>query len=205
MILIAETGLLIGIVLPGDSLLFTAGLLCATSRSGVHLSLPLVLGCSIAGALLGAQIGYLLGRKAGSAWGGPTTRASVRTAADRAQRWLQRYGPAKAIVLARFVPGVRTVINPVAGFVHVQPRTFTAAQVGGGLVWTVGVVLAGYALGSRIPSIDTYLLPIIAGVVVLSLIPIAIEVLRSWRRARRQQSRQPGSSAEDPAQPSTEL
>lgn len=102
-------------------------------------------------------------------------------AVQRSRESLGRYGAAKAIVLARFIPVVRTVINPLAGIVGVPPRTFVLAQVGGGLLWTTGVTLAGYALGSRIPSIDTYLLPVIAATVVLSLVPIAVEILRSRR------------------------
>lgn len=185
-IMLLETGLLVGIVLPGDSLLFTAGLLCATTRAGTHLSLPLVLVMSVAGALLGAQIGYLLGRKAGTALLDPGRRPKLQDAAERTQRWLDRYGPARAIVLARFVPVVRTLINPLAGIVRVPVRTFTVAQAGGGLVWTVGIVLAGYVLGKHIPNIDTYLLPIIAVIVIVSLLPIALELIKARRRAPQQ-------------------
>jgi membrane-associated protein len=85
-------------------------------------------------------------------------------------------------VIARFIPFVRTVINPVAGVVNMPQRQFVVAQVAGGLAWSVGVSLAGYALGSRIPSIDNYLLPIVAAVVIVSLVPIALEI----RRARRE-------------------
>jgi membrane-associated protein len=85
------------------------------------------------------------------------------------------------VVLGRFIPVVRTVLNPLAGALEVPVRTFTLWQVIGGLVWSIGVTLAGYALGSSIPSIDTYLLPIIGLIVVLSLLPIALELLRSRR------------------------
>lgn len=94
---------------------------------------------------------------------------------------MQRYGPAKAIMLARFIPVVRTVMNPMAGVLAVPSRVFVPAQITGGLIWSVGVTLAGYWLGSKIPGIDAYLLPIIAVVVLVSLIPIALEI----RRARR--------------------
>ena len=87
-------------------------------------------------------------------------------------------------MIARFIPFVRTVINPVAGVVDMPQRQFLVAQLAGGLVWSLGVTLAGYALGSRIPSIDKYLLPIVAAVVIVSLIPIALEI----RRARREGS-----------------
>jgi len=87
-------------------------------------------------------------------------------------------------VLARFVPVVRTVVNPLAGVLQVPARVFTLWQVIGGVVWSVGVVLAGYWLGSHIRNVDRYLLPIIALIVVVSLIPVALEVLRG-RRGRR--------------------
>lgn len=185
LILLAETGLLIGVVLPGDSLLFTAGLLCATTRSGTHLSLPLVLVASAGGALIGAQVGYYIGRRAGHALLDPVRRPKLQDATARVDAWLTKYGPAKAIVLARFVPVVRTVINPLCGILGVRARTFTSAQVGGGLAWSIGIVLAGYWLGSHIPSIDTYLLPIIAVIVVLSLLPVGLEILRTRRQTRQ--------------------
>lgn len=86
-------------------------------------------------------------------------------------------------MLARFVPVVRTVLNPLAGALGVPARVFTLWQAVGGVVWTVGLVLAGYALGSSVPNVDRYLLPIVALVVVVSLVPLAAELLRS--RGRR--------------------
>ncbi|GAA1236068.1 DedA family protein [Oryzihumus leptocrescens] len=182
LVLFAETGLLIGFFLPGDSLLFTAGLLCTTGAgSAVHLSLGSVVLAAIAGALLGAQTGYLIGVKAGPALLDRPDRPRMQAAVQRARHALDRYGTGKAIVLARFIPLVRTVLNPLAGTVGVPARSFTLWQAGGGIVWAAGVTLAGYALGSQIPSIDHYLLPIIALVVLLSLIPVGVEVLRSRR------------------------
>jgi membrane-associated protein len=184
LILFAETGLLIGFFLPGDSLLFTAGLLCTTSATAtVHLSLPIVLVAAAAGALLGAQVGYLIGRRVGPRLLDRPDRPRLQEAVNRARVALDRYGAGKAIVLARFIPLVRTVLNPMAGTVGVPVRVFTLWQVVGGLVWSVGLTLAGYALGSRIPNVDKYLLPIVALIIVVSLIPVALEVRRS--RARR--------------------
>jgi len=85
-------------------------------------------------------------------------------------------------VLARFIPLVRTVLNPMAGTVGVPVRVFTVWQVAGGLVWSIGLTLAGYALGSRIPDVDKYLLPIVALIILVSLIPVALEVRRSRAR-----------------------
>ncbi|WP_330461362.1 DedA family protein [Streptomyces sp. NBC_00820] len=184
-VLFAETGLLIGFFLPGDSLLFTAGLLCAgASDRGVHLSLGPLLAAAAVGALTGSQVGYLLGRKAGGALLARSRSARLHEGAQRAEELLERYGYAKAIVLARFVPVVRTVLNPMAGALGVPARTFTLWQVAGGLVWTLGLTLGGYALGSSIPNVDRYLLPVIALIVVVSLIPLAAEVLRSRKAAK---------------------
>jgi membrane-associated protein len=185
LILFAETGLLVGFFLPGDSLLFTAGLLCATTATApLHLSLPPVLLAAAAGALTGAQTGYWIGRRVGPRLLDRPNRPQLHEGVARARAALDRYGAAKAIVLARFIPVVRTVLNPLAGAVDVPVRTFTVWQVGGGLVWSLGVTLAGYALGSRIPNVDHYLLPIVAAVVVVSLIPVALEVCRSRARSR---------------------
>ncbi|MGW4565149.1 DedA family protein, partial [Streptomyces sp. NPDC004561] len=101
----------------------------------------------------------------------------------RAEELLGRYGHGKAIVLARFIPVVRTVLNPLAGIAGVPTSVFTLWQVVGGLVWTAGLVLGGYALGSSVPNVDHYLLPLVGLIVVVSLLPLALELLRSRRRA----------------------
>ncbi|MFG2947000.1 DedA family protein [Streptomyces adustus] len=184
-VLFAETGLLIGFFLPGDSLLFTAGLLCTGSADrGVKLSLGPLLVVAAVGALAGSQVGYLLGRKAGGSLLARSRSARLREGADRAEELLERYGYAKAILLARFVPVVRTVLNPMAGALNVPWRVFTVWQVVGGLIWTLGLTLAGYALGSSVPNVDHYLLPLVALIVVVSLLPLAAELYRSRRAAR---------------------
>src|SRR5215475_7055476 len=155
-VLFAETGLLIGFFLPGDSLLFTAGLLCAgSSTSKVHLSLPLVLLAGAGGALLGAQTGFVIGRKAGKPLLDRTRNRFVRDGMQRSEHILARYGYGKAIALGRFIPIVRTVVNPMAGALDLSARTFTLWQVVGGLIWSIGLPLAGYALGSSLGNVDT--------------------------------------------------
>ncbi len=123
-VVFAETGLLIGFFLPGDSLLFTAGVLCTTRPDQkLHLALAPVLLAVVAGALLGAQVGFLIGRQAG-----PRMLTSARPRMQegflRAQGALDRYGAPKAIVIARFIPVVRTVLNPLCGLLEVPARTF---------------------------------------------------------------------------------
>ncbi|WP_421673671.1 DedA family protein [Streptomyces europaeiscabiei] len=189
-VMFAETGLLVGFFLPGDSLLFTAGLLCTGSgQHGVKLSLAPLLVAAAVGALAGAQCGYLLGRKAGGALLARSRSARLHEGAQRAEELLERYGHAKAIVLARFVPVVRTVLNPMAGALGVPARTFTVWQVVGGLVWSLGLTLGGYALGSSVPNVDRYLLPMVAVIVVVSLIPVAAELYRSRRAAKAKEVR----------------
>jgi membrane-associated protein len=181
--LFAETGLLIGFFLPGDSLLFTAGLLCAGAASHKpHLSLPVVLLAGAGGALLGAETGFLIGRKGGRPWLEHTNKRFLRKGAERSEELLHRYGYGKAIVLARFIPVVRTILNPMVGALDVPAKTFTIWQVAGGLVWSVGVTMLGYALGSTIGNVDKYLLPIIAVIVIISLLPLAIELIRNRKR-----------------------
>ena len=196
--LFAETGLLIGFFLPGDSLLFTAGLLCTAGAHSVHLSLPVVILAGIGGALLGAQTGYYIGR-GGRPLIGRSSNRFLREGSARAQHLLSRYGYGKAIVLARFIPVVRTVLNPMAGALDVPVRTFTLWQVVGGVIWSAGVTLAGYALGSTIPSIDTYLLPIIAVIIIVSLIPVGLELLRTRRAARSPDPASGGGGSGGPA------
>lgn len=184
-VLFAETGLLVGFFLPGDSLLFTAGVLAATPASAsVHVPLGWVLLFAVLGACVGAQTGYLIGRRAGPPLFDSAQRPKLRRGRDRAETYLARYGYGRAIVLARFIPIVRTVLNPLAGIVAVPSRVFILWQIVGGVLWSVGVTLAGYWLGSTIHNVDHYLLPIIAAVILLSFIPIAVEVFRSRRPNR---------------------
>jgi membrane-associated protein len=127
----------------------------------------------------GAQCGYLIGRRAGPLLLDGRSRPQLHRGAARAATALNRYGVPKAVVLARFVPVVRTVVNPLAGALRVPARTFAGWQLTGGLLWTTGIILAGHWLGESIPSIDTYLLPVIALIVAASLTPLLIEAYRA--------------------------
>jgi membrane-associated protein len=175
-IIFADTGLLIGFFLPGDSLLFLAGAYSAGSATArVHLNLGLVLVAVIVAAIIGSQTGYLIGRKAGPAlFNRPDSRLFKQRNVARANEVLEQYGTGKALLISRFVPVVRTLINPVAGVLAVPARTFTALNLVGGVLWAGGVTLLGYFLGSAI-NIDHYILPITAGVIILSAIPLVLE------------------------------
>jgi len=182
-IVFAESGLLIGFFLPGDSLLFTTGLLLSGGR---YLTQPLWLMCllvSIA-AVAGDQFGYLFGRRFGpSLFRRPDSRLFKQENLTRARAFFARYG-ARSIVLARFVPIVRTFTPIVAGASRMHYRTFLLFNVVGGTLWGCGVTVLGYFLG-QVPFIRSNIELILIGIVVLSVLPIGIELLRGRRRAGR--------------------
>jgi membrane-associated protein len=181
LIIFAETGLLIGFFLPGDSLLFTAGILA--SQGDLNIAVILV-GCFLA-AVIGDQVGYTIGQRAGPAlFRRPDSRIFKQKYVERTKEFFEKHGT-KTILLACFVPIVRTFAPVLAGVGEMNRRTFTTYNVVGGLVWGVGVTLAGYILGEAIgEDIDKYLLPIIAVIVLLSILPPVIEALKQRRRNR---------------------
>jgi membrane-associated protein len=181
LIIFAETGLLIGFFLPGDSLLFTAGILASQGNLNIAV---IAIGCFLA-AVIGDQVGYTIGHRAGPPlFRRPDSRIFKQRYVDRTKEFFDKHGP-KTILLARFVPVVRTFAPVLAGVGEMDRRTFTTYNVVGGFVWAVGVTVAGYLLGSAIGSdIDKYLLPIIAVIVVLSILPPLIEMRRERRRTR---------------------
>jgi membrane-associated protein len=176
-IVFAESGLLFGFFLPGDSLLFTAGLLASR---GV-LNFPLIaVGCAVA-AIAGDQVGYVIGRKAGPAlFKRPDSRFFHKKNVDRARAYFEKNGP-RTIILARFIPVIRTFAPVVAGVGQMDYQKFVTYNVVGGIVWGSGVTTAGYLLGESIPDIDRYLLPIIGVIVMVSFVPVALELRRAWQ------------------------
>jgi len=187
-IVFAETGLMVGFFLPGDSLLVLAGLTAAVgaeSKLNVDINLGVVLVGLFIAAVVGAQTGYFIGLKAGPAlFRRPDSRLFKQEYVDKAQHYFEKYGP-KTIVLARFVPIVRTFANPIAGVARMPVRDFTIFNIIGAAVWTVSVTMLGYVLGKTIPSAEDHLLVIEAIVIVVSLIPVVIEVVRSRRERAR--------------------
>jgi membrane-associated protein len=181
LIIFAETGLLIGFFLPGDSLLFTGGILASQGNLNIAV---IAIGCFLA-AVIGDQVGYTIGHRAGPPlFRRPDSRIFKQRYVERTKEFFDKHGP-KTILLARFVPVVRTFAPVLAGVGEMDRRTFTIYNVVGGFVWAVGVTVAGYILGSAIGSdIDKYLLPIIAVIVVLSILPPLIEMRRERRRTR---------------------
>lgn len=178
-IVFIESGLLVGFFLPGDSLLFTAGLLSANG------TLPdvwvLLLTVPIA-AIAGDQVGYVIGRKAGPAiFRRPDSRFFRQEYVDRSHYFFERYGP-RTVVIARFVPIVRTFVPVMAGVARMRYGTFVTYNVVGGIGWGIGVTLLGYFLG-QVDLVRSNIELIILGIVALSVLPIAIELIRGWREA----------------------
>jgi membrane-associated protein len=195
-IMFAETGLLIGFFLPGDSLLFLAGVAAspvARELVGTELSLVgLLIGAPIC-AITGAQLGHYLGARYGRRlFARPDSRFFKLEYVAKAEFYFAKFGPAKAVVLARFIPIVRTFLNPVAGVLGMPRRQFLLWNVVGGILWTDGIIIAGWALARQIRTVipdgqvDKYILPAVAVIVFISVLPILIEVYRERRNKRRQ-------------------
>jgi membrane-associated protein len=182
LIIFAESGLLIGFFLPGDSLLFTAGLFAAKGDLNIVV---ILIGCFVA-AVLGDQVGYAFGRRVGpSIFSRPNSKLFKQEYVQRADEFFESHG-AKTIVLARFVPVVRTFAPILAGVGSMKYRTFVTYNLIGGFLWAIGVTSLGYFLGEQIgeENIDKYLLPIIAVIIFISVLPAVIEVLRHRRKAK---------------------
>jgi membrane-associated protein len=184
LIIFAESGLFFGFFLPGDSLLFTAGLLSSPNATDSEVSLNfwvIVIGCFIA-AVVGDQVGYWFGKRVGPAlFNRPNSRFFKQDYVGRTHEFFERHGP-KTIIIARFVPIVRTFAPILAGVGTMPYRTFFRFNVIGGFLWAVGVTTAGYVLGQTVPSIDRYLLPIIFLIVLASVLPPFLE----WRKHKKQ-------------------
>lgn len=207
-IIFAETGLLVGFFFPGDSLLFLAGIAASPFANellpGVQLNIwALLVGTPLC-AIAGAQFGHLLGARYGRrVFHKPGSRIFKPEYVDKAEYYFTRFGPAKAIILARFIPIVRTFLNPVAGVLDVPARTFLLYNVIGGILWTDGILLIGYYVAKQITrlipaeKIDSYLLPVIVLIVLLSAIPIFVEIWRDRRDRRRGDGGVPGGVSAD--------
>jgi membrane-associated protein len=176
-IVFIETGLLFPF-LPGDTLLFTAALVAPAT--GVPVWLLVVV--AAASAIAGDQVGYLFGRRFGKRLFKPDARILKTRHLDRADDFFQRYGPF-SLVLARFVPLVRTFVPPLVGASHLRYRTFLIWNATGGIGWAIVVAVAGTLLG-HIPFVKNNLDLIAVAIAVLSLIPVAITLLRERRNHR---------------------
>ncbi|MET7765112.1 VTT domain-containing protein [Streptomyces sp. NPDC005336] len=187
-VVFAESGLLIGFFLPGDSLLFTTGLLVTTGV--IKQDLWLVCAAVAVAAILGDQAGYLFGRKVGpSLFRRPDSKLFKQENVEKGHEFFERYGP-KSLILARFVPIVRTFTPIIAGVSRMNYRSFITFNVIGGTLWGVGVTLLGAGLG-KIAFVHQHIELMLIGIVLLSVVPIAIEFLRARGKAKKETAAEP--------------
>ncbi len=173
----AESGLMIGIFLPGDSLLFAAGLVAG----GGFLSYPLLLGAALLAAIAGDSVGYWFGRNVGvNFFRREESLFFKRSYVARTRAFYKAYG-GRAVVLARFVPVIRTVAPIMAGIGKMRYGRFLAYNAAGGLFWTAGMISFGYFLGATLPNSERYVLPLSLGIIMISFLPLAWSLVR--RRA----------------------
>lgn len=192
LIVFAESGLLIGFFLPGDSLLFTAGLLSATTD--LLPSMWVLVPAIVAAAVAGDQVGFVIGSKAGPRiFHRPDSRLFKQEYVDKAYSYFDRYG-GRTIVLARFVPIVRTFTPVIAGVSKLPYRTFVAYNVLGGVLWGVGVTTLGYFLG-QVDFVANNIEPILLLIVFISVLPVASELLRARSRSRKSDYDEPEERA----------
>ena len=183
-IIFMETGLLIGLVFPGGEVVFLAGI--AASGTGTQilgeakLSAPLLFALAPVAAIAGGEVGYWFGKKYGRKFfERPNSRFFNLKMVETTERWLIWYGPRKALIFGRFIPFARTLINPVCGVVNLERKLFSTWNAIGAIIWTQVAIGIGYLLGDLIEgSVDKYLLPIVGLIVLLSLVPMALETLR---------------------------
>ena len=176
-IIFAESGLLIGIFFPGDSLLFAAGLLSAAG----FLSFGPLMFIVVIAAIVGDSAGYWFGAKVGpNLFNRPDSRFFKQEYLQRTELFYAKYG-GRAIILARFVPIVRTLAPILAGMGSMTYKRFLSYNVIGGLLWGVGMISLGYFLGSIIPNSERYILPISLVIIVLSFLPIFLNLIRGKR------------------------
>ncbi|MBI5912852.1 VTT domain-containing protein [Candidatus Azambacteria bacterium] len=177
----AESGLFFGFFFPGESLLFTAGILASQGLLDFYILAPLV----FAGAVLGDTVGYAFGRKVGPAiFTSENSLFFNKKNIERTRTFYEKYGT-KTIILARFVPIVRTFAPIFAGVGQMRYKTFLAYNLIGGALWGLGVTGIAYYLGGLIPDLERYLLPIVGLIIIVSLIPLALEYIAHRKNSKK--------------------
>jgi len=172
--LFIESGIIFGFFLPGDSLLFTAGLLASQH----YLNIVGLVVISVAAAILGNNAGYYTGKSLGPALF--NKRGSIWFSPERvkeAHAFFEKEGP-QSLVLARFIPAVRTFVPIIAGVGRMPYRSFLIFNAAGGLLWGILLPVLGYTLGKKVPSIDKYLLPVVAAIIIVSALPVLLTYYR---------------------------
>jgi membrane-associated protein len=183
-IVFAESGLLVGFLLPGDSLLFVAGFLCSVPKTGLDIRV-MAFGCFVF-AVLGDSVGYYTGKRFGrKLFDQADSKFFKKKHLIAAEEFFDRQGKV-AIIMARFMPFVRTFAPIVAGIAAMRYKTFMQYNVVGGLLWGIGLTLLGYFLGRTIPEdqIDKYLIPITIAIMFISLTPSVFHILKERQRMK---------------------
>ncbi|WP_423184896.1 DedA family protein [Arthrobacter sp. NyZ413] len=182
-IVFAETGLLVGFFLPGDSMLFTAGLLVATDT--IKFNIWALAALIVVSAIIGNQSGYFIGAKAGPAlFNKPDSKLFKRENVESAHAFFEKHG-GKALIMARFVPIIRTFVPVIVGVAQMDKRKFFLFNVIGAVLWGGGVTLLGFVLGDRVPWVKDNLDIIFIVIVLISVIPVAVEVIRGVLAKRK--------------------
>jgi membrane-associated protein len=195
LVVFVETGMFVGFFLPGDSLLVTAGVFAGAGQLKLAELLIFVTLCAIAGD----QVGYWIGRRAGKTlYQRRDSRFFKKRHLERAHEFYEQYG-GKTIIMARFVPIIRTFCPPVAGAAEMSYGRYLAYDVAGGFLWVWGMILLGFTLGKTIPNVDKKIHLVIAGVIVASFIPAAWHAWRS-RSASPKPAAPPLKRAENDAE-----
>ena len=189
-IIFVECALIIGFFLPGDSLLFVAGVAASSAADklvGAHLNYAALLVGTPIVAIVGSQIGHYTGARFGRRlFDKPDSRFFKRKYAVRAEFYFNKYGGAKAVLVSRFIVGVRTFVNPLAGMLEMPSRAFLLWSTIGNIFWVELMLVLGHELGAKVKgNIDTTILPIAAVVAVITLIPLGLEMLKERRAAQR--------------------
>ena len=179
-IVFAESGLPFGFIFPGDSLLFVAGLLASQGIFDISILLVLITTAAILGDSVGYATGSYFGPKLFSGSGFFFNEKTV----GKTERFYARYG-VSALILARFVPTVRTFVPIFAGVGHMPYKTFLTYNIVGGVLWGTGVTLIGYVLGHAFPQVEHYLVPIIAVTILVSSLPLIFELYTAWRLKKK--------------------
>jgi len=173
-IIFSETGLLIGFLFPGDSLLFAAGVLAAAN----YFSLTTIIIVALSAAIIGEIVGYHIGRKYGPmVFKQKDSIFFKQEYLKRAEKFCKKHG-GKTLILARFLPIVRTAVPVLAGVGKMDYKLFLFYNIIGAILWTVGLIGGGYVLGNIIPDVEKYLLPIMIGIVIISFLPSLISILK---------------------------
>jgi membrane-associated protein len=189
-IIFMETGLLIGLVFPGGEVVFLAGMAASGAGANVlgeaKLSAPLLFILAPIAAIVGGEVGYWFGKTYGRKFfDRPDSRFFNQKMVRTVEKWLGKYGPRKALVIGRFIPFGRTLINPICGVVQLDRKTFSTWNAIGAIIWTQVAIGIGYLLGDALSTrANTYLYGVVAVIVLVTGLPMVLEVFKEWRTKR---------------------